>query len=86
MKKVQVKRLVYTNGRGISHIGALEYDGHLTDANILGSIHERGKTQWIGDSLWLVHAGIPMYHITVERFYYYQKRWFENIFDAVRRI
>ena len=52
MKKILIKRLVYTCGRtGEELIGANEYDGHLTDANILGSIHEVGKTAWIGQAL-----------------------------------
>ena len=43
MKKIMVKRLIYTNGNGISHIGGHEYDGRLTDDNILCAIHEVGK-------------------------------------------
>lgn len=86
MKKILVKRLVYTDGQGNTIIGAEEYSGHLDDHNILGVVHEVGKTTWIGNSLWVLHAGIPAYRITVESFYQYQKRWYENVFDALRRI
>lgn len=86
MKKIMVKRLIYTNGNGISHIGGHEYDGRLTDDNILCAIHEVGKTTWIGPSLWTIRMGIPEYQITVGKFYQYQKRWFEILIDAVRRI
>lgn len=87
MKKIQIKRLVYTSAyTGEEFIGAIEYDGHLTDANILGSIHEVGKTEWIGQVLWLLHDGVPTYRITVFPFYQYQKRWYELLLDAVRRI
>ena len=87
MKKILIKRLVYTCGRtGEELIGANEYDGHLTDANILSSIHEVGKTAWIGQALWLLRNGVPTYRITVFPFYQYQKRWYELLLDAVRRI
>jgi len=87
MKKILIKRLVYTCGRtGEELIGANEYDGYLTDANILGSIHEVGKTVWIGQALWLLRDSVPTYRITVFPFYQYQKRWYELLLDAVRRI
>lgn len=86
MKKIVVKRLVYTNGIGEDRIGAHDYDGSLSDHNILCSVHELGKTQWIGTSLWLMRNGRPIYQITVQPFYQYQKRWYENLFDTIRRI
>lgn len=86
MKKIKVKRLIYDNCRGERAIGAVEYDGHLTDDNILGSIHEIGKTVWIGNSLWLLRFGVPTYQITVGTFYQLQKRWYELVLDALRRI
>lgn len=86
MKRMKVKRLIYTDGQGNTLIGAEEYSGSLDDFNILGAVHELGKTQWIGNSLWALHAGIPAYRITVETFYQYQKRWYELLIDALRRI
>lgn len=86
MKKIVVKRLVYNDGNGKSHIGGHEYDGRLTDDNILCAIHEVGKTAWIGQSLWTIRMGVPQYRISVEKFYQYQKRWYDLVIDAVRRI
>ena len=86
MKKIQIKRLVYSDGYGNNILGAQEYDSKLDNFNILCSIHEVGKTQWIGDSLWALQSGIPTFRITVEPFYQYQKRWYELLLDAVRRI
>lgn len=47
MKKIKVKRLVYSK-LGCSEIiyGGEEYDGNLSDENILGFVHEVGKTEW----------------------------------------
>jgi len=85
MKKVIVKRLVYTNGAGEDHIGGYEYDGNLTNDNILGSVYELGKTRWIGNQLWLIRNNIPAYRIHVETFYQYQKSWYDLLYDAIRR-
>ena len=48
MKRIKVKRLMYSK-LGSSEIiyGGEEYDGNLTDDNILGAIHEVGKTEWL---------------------------------------
>ena len=86
MKKIQIKRLVYINCYGEEYIGGIEYDCTLTDNNILGSIHEIGKTAWIENTLWLLCDGVPTYRITVQPFIQYQKRWYETVLDAVRRI
>ena len=86
MKQIKIKRLIYTDGQGNTLIGGHEYDGALDDFNILGAVHEIGKTTWIGNSLWALRAGVPAYRITVETFYQYQKRWYELVLDAVRRI
>ena len=86
MKKVIVKRLVYSMGYGDVKYGAIEYDGRLSDDNILGAIHEVGKTQWIGSNLWLMRGNVPLYKITVEAFPQYTKSWYDYIIDAVRRI
>lgn len=80
MKKIIVKRLVYTNGNGKVILGGIEYDKNLTDGNILNSIHEFGKTRWINNNLWLMHNGRPIYHVTVEPFIKYKKSWYDYIF------
>ena len=47
MKKIKVKRLAYYNSITKDILwGAEEYDGNLTDENILNMIHEVGKTEW----------------------------------------
>ena len=86
MKKVIVKRLAYTMGYGDVKYGSVEYDGSLSDENILGAVHEVGKTQWIGSSLWLMRGNVPLYKITVETFPQYTKSWYDYLFDAIRRI
>ena len=42
MKRITIKRLVFCRGDEYI-IGATEYDGHLSDENILGSFHEVGN-------------------------------------------
>ena len=87
MKKIIVKRLVYHSpDNDTILIGAEEYDGKLTDNNILGAIHEIGKTVWIGANLWTIRDNIPIYRITVEPFTQYQKRWYELLWDQIRRV
>ena len=85
MKRVTIKRLVYVGPQGETLFGAEEYDAHLTDDNILGAIHEVGKTAWMGETLWLLVDGAPTYRIDVEKFYQYTKSWFDLLIDAVRR-
>lgn len=85
MKRVTIKRLVYVGPQGETLFGAKEYDAHLTDDNILGAIHEVGKTAWMGETLWLLVDGAPTYRIDVEKFYQYTKSWFDLLIDAVRR-
>lgn len=47
MKKIAIKRLVYRHlNTGEIYYGGQEYDGNLSDENILDSIHEIGKTEW----------------------------------------
>jgi hypothetical protein len=66
MKVSKVKRLIYSK-LGCSEViyGGVEYDGNLSDENILGSVHELGKTEWLAtnwvgpgdkweEELWLV--------------------------------
>ena len=87
MKKIIVKRLMYHSpASGQIFYGGEEYDGNLTDDNILGAIHEIGKTAWVGDQLWAIRGEDLVYRITVEQFVQYQKRWFELLWDQIRRI
>ena len=86
MKKTIIKRLTYyAPHTGETMYGAEEYDAHLSDANILGAIHEVDKTTWIGEKLWLLVEDEPTYRIDVERFYQYTKSWFDLLIDTVRR-
>jgi hypothetical protein len=86
MKKIKIKRLIYTDISGQQCFGGIEYDGRMDDFNILGAVHEVGKTQWINNNLWLLRQGVPAYRISVGTFTQYQKRWYELLFDALRRI
>lgn len=87
MKVIKIKRLVFTSKYGgDSYISTTEYDGKLSNDNILGAFHTIGKTEWIDNELWVLINDEPIYRITVETFYQYQKRWYENLLDAVRRI
>ena len=87
MKKVIVKRLVYHSlATGETFLGAEEYDGHLTDENILGAFHEEGKTAWVNNHLWLIRGDNLLYRITVESFEQYTKNRFDLFLDALRRI
>lgn len=85
MKRIIVKRLIYKNSNE-EIIYYHDYDGELTDENILGAIHELGKTVWIGKSLWMLQNGRPHYEISVGTFYQYQKSWYNLFWDWVRRI
>jgi len=86
MKKITIKRVVYHDGNGKEIIGGKEYDGKLTNENILGALHEVGYTKWIGSNLWVMKNGIPVYRVTVEPFVQYQKSWYDLVLDAIRRV
>lgn len=87
MKKTTVKRLVYHSpASGEVFYGGEEYDGHLTDENILGAIHEIGKTVWYGNNLWAIRGNDLIYRITVEEFTQYTKSKFDLFLDAIRRL
>lgn len=87
MKKKVIKRIVYHSpASGETFIGDTEYDGCLTDDNILGSFHEVGKTSWVGDTLWVVRGTEYIYRLSVEPFVQYQKTRMELFMDAVRRL
>lgn len=86
MKKIITKRIVYHDGNGKAIIGGIEYNGKLSDENILGAIHEVGYTKWIGSSLWAMKNGVPVYRLTVEPFVQYQKSWYDLVLDTIRRV
>ena len=87
MKKVIIKRIVYSSpASGETFYGATEYDGHLTDENILGAFHEVGKTAWVNGVLWVIRGEDLLYRITVEEFPQYTKSWYDLLLDAIRRI
>lgn len=87
MKRVKIKRLLYHSpASGEIFYSAEQFDGNLTDYNILCAFYEVGKTAWIGDNLWLLRDNIPIYRITVESCIQYQKTWFDLMLDAIRRI
>jgi hypothetical protein len=105
MKVIKVKRLVYSK-LGCNEViyGGIEYDGNLSDENILNSVHELGKTKWLSanwvgpedegeDELWLLkpdsnnpNIKYPTYHIFVDTFYRYEKTWWDNLCDNIKRI
>lgn len=90
MKKIVIKRLIYTHlGTGEVHLGGIEYDGNLTDENILGSIFHIGQHEWHPGMVGIYQLnsnGELAYRITVEKFYQYQKSWYNLFWDWVRRI
>lgn len=90
MKRIKVKRLVYRHlGTNEITYGGEEYDANLTDHNILGVIFTLGKHEWCSDgcSLYQINQNNELvYRIWIEIFYQYQKRWWENLADAIRRI
>lgn len=86
MKKIIVKRLVYTNLRGASYIGGEEYDGALSNDAILSSIYHINKHRWIGNELLAIQDEVPVYRISVQNFYKYQKSWYDILLDAISRI
>lgn len=90
MKKVRVKRLVYHHlGTNEIHYGGFEYDGNLTNENILGAVFTVGKHEWHPgmEGIYQLNAnGELVYRITVETFYQYQKSWYNLLADSIKRI
>lgn len=90
MRKVKVKRLVYHHlGTNEIHYGGFEYDGNLTDENILGALFTVGKHEWhpgMKGIYQLNNKGELQYRITVETFYQYQKSWYNLFSDNIKRI
>lgn len=94
MKVIKVKRLVYQNlATNEIAYGGEEYDGNLTDENILGCIHEMGKSIFqdrgytnAKSCLLLTKGDLTTHRVTVETFYQYQKSWYNLLFDSIKRI
>ena len=90
MKRVIVKRLMYRNmANNEIYYGAEEYDGHLTNANILGAIYEVGKHEWCPHCLSLYQKnqnGDLIYQIYVEQFEYAVKSWYNLLADSIKRL
>lgn len=90
MKKIIIKRLLYKSMlTGEIHLGATEYDGHLTNENILGAIYEVGKHEWCPHCLSLYQRnqyGDFVYQIYVEQFEYAEKSWYNLLTDNIKRI
>ena len=90
MKRIKVKRLAYYNLVTNEILwGGEEYDGNLTDENILGVFHEIGKTEWCPNCLGLYKLnskGEITHRIVVETCYQYQKSWYNLLADNIKRI
>ena len=90
MKRVVTKRLLYKSMlTGEIYLGATEYDGHLTNENILGAIYEVGKYEWCPYCLSLYQKnqnGDLVYQIYVEQFEYAVKSWYNLLADSIKRI
>jgi hypothetical protein len=87
MKKRKIKRIIYTSpASGETFFGATEYDGNLTDHNILGAFHEVGKTAWVGNTLWVVRDNELIYRLSIEESTQYTKTWWDYLIEAIRRI
>lgn len=90
MKSIKVKRLLYKSMlTGEIHLGATEYDGNLTNENILGAIYEVGKHEWCPYNLSLYQKnqnGDLVYQIFVEQFEYAGKSWYNLLTDNIKRI
>lgn len=96
MRKIAIKRIIYSEDYGsLWHemlpssiiIGSEEYDGRMSDFNILGAMIEIGKWDWAssyGDCVMRVD-GVRMY-AKVHTFYQYQKSWYNLLWDWIRRI
>ena len=100
MKTKKVKRLVYYKPWTQEvFIGGEEYDGALTDSNILGAIQTVGKTVWMYENdpyvkkeLWLLRphpsnplVKLPEYKIEVQEYYIEVPTWWDKLLRALRK-
>ena len=94
MKKIMKKRVIfYCPWTGEKIIGAEEFDGTLSDDNILGAFYETGKTAWCPthpdyDELWYLkeykNLRVPYYKIEIEKFYVEVPTFWDKIKEALR--
>lgn len=92
MKTIKVKRLVYSYNPNMAHIdayGGFEYDGHLSDKNILDAIYEPGYWDWSPywkNMLEKHNADGSALFMQVRTFYRYEKTWWDLFCDTIKRI
>lgn len=92
MKFIKKKRIVlYCPWTDEVIIGGEEFDGSLTDDNILGLYHEEGKTAWLpthpdGLELWsgIIKNGVRFYCYKVYVDDFYIER--PTFWDKVKRL
>ena len=94
MKKIMKKRVIfYCPWTEELVIGAEEFDGTLSDDNILGAFYETGKTMWCPthsdyDELWYLkeykNLRVPYYKIEIEKFYIEVPTFWDKIKEALR--
>ena len=94
MKKIMKKRVIfYCPWTEELVIGAEEFDGTLSDDNILGAFYETGKTAWCPthqdyDELWYLkeykNLRVPYYKIEIEKFYVEVPTFWDKIKEALR--
>lgn len=90
MKRIITKRLLYRNmATNELFYGGEEYDGHLTDYDILNNIYEPDKYEWCFHCVSLYQKnqnGDLVYQIYVEQFEYAVKSWYNLLADNIKRI
>lgn len=96
MKAVMKKRIIlYCPWTDEKIIGAEEFDGTLSDDNILGAFHEIGKTMWMWENdpfypteLWYLkpcgEVRLPYYKVLVDDFYIEVPTFWDRIKNALR--
>lgn len=96
MKKIMKKRVIfYCPWTEELVIGAEEFDGALSDDNILGAFYETGKAIWRPtihpdyDELWYLKETkmglrLPYYKVEIDNFYIEVPTFWDKIKDALR--
>lgn len=96
MKKIMKKRIIlYCPWTKEEIIGAEEFDGTLSDDNILEAFHEVGKTVWMWENdpfyqteLWYLKEqyGIkmPYYKVGIDDFYIEVPTWWDRMKKSLR--
>ena len=98
MKRIVKKRLsYYCPWTKEVMYGAIEFDGNMSDENILGSVHEKGKTAWLPTypdypELWLLkplpanpRVRQPVYKIEVDSYVVEVPSFFDKLKAALRK-